>query len=64
MLFGVKSLKWLYFEWSAIEKSKDWLTFLNESFFVSSVHDGAGGGCFLAIVLSELPKPTFFLVKK
>lgn len=51
VLLGVKSLKYLYFEWSDIEKSEDWLSYLNESCSVSSVLDGAVGGCFLAVVL-------------
>lgn len=51
VLFGVKPLKYLYFGWSGMEKSEDWLTYLNESCSVSSVHDGAVEGSFLAILL-------------
>lgn len=43
--------KIFYFEWSDIEKSEDWLSYLNESCSMSSVLDGAVGGCFLAILL-------------
>lgn len=50
VLLGVKSLKY-FFEWSDIEKSEDWLSYLNESCSMSSVCDGAVGGCFLAILL-------------
>lgn len=51
VLFGVKPLKYLYFVSSGIEKSEDWLTYLNENWSLSSVHDRAVEGCFLAILL-------------
>lgn len=51
VLFGVKPLKYLYFEWSGIGKSEDWLSYLNESYSVTSFLDGAVGGCFLTILL-------------
>lgn len=35
VLFGVKPLKYLDFEWSGIEKSEDWLSYFNESCSVS-----------------------------
>lgn len=49
-LFGVKPLKYLYFEWSGVEKSEDWLSYFDESCSVSSVLDEAVERCFHEIL--------------
>lgn len=62
--FWGETFKIFVFWVSGIGKSEGWLSYLNESYSVSSFLDGAVGGCFLTILLWELPKPTFFLVKR